>query len=224
MISWCGGYFYHPLSSSTNFSKIMLHDSTWQTKYSAYFDNFIYEGYCSYPYSKQSNSFLENLESQSFTTENQLFSSPLPLFCMDLCTLLLRRAAPPSGGWPPPASDGGRGLGLCSYIIDVNMSVYHYAVNQSVSASWLSWSRSDAQLTEWCLATSGLTPHECYHPSRTVCCDADYVASLHSAPNRLLYCLYSESGLFWAIQLTGNNNPPLLLKIWRIIHSSRTAC
>ena len=33
-----------------------------------------------------------------------------------------------------------------------------------VNITWLSRSRSAAQLTERCLATSGLTRHECYHP------------------------------------------------------------
>ena len=36
-------------------------------------------------------------------------------------------------------------------------------------------------------------------PPCTVGRDADSVASSHSAPIRVLYCLYSESGLFWAI-------------------------
>ena len=36
-------------------------------------------------------------------------------------------------------------------------------------------------------------------PTRTVGRDADSVASSHSAPIRVQYCLYSESGLFWAI-------------------------
>ena len=36
-------------------------------------------------------------------------------------------------------------------------------------------------------------------PPRTVGRDADSVASSHSAPIRVQYCLYSESGLFWAI-------------------------
>ena len=34
------------------------------------------------------------------------------------------------------------------------------------------------------------------------------------------YCLYSKSGLFWAKWLSGQNNIPTLLKLWRIIHYS----
>ena len=48
---------------------------------------------------------------------------------------------------------------LCQHICQ---SVNVYTDQKSIF--WLSKSRSAAQLTEWSLATLGLTRHECYHP------------------------------------------------------------
>ena len=39
-------------------------------------------------------------------------------------------------------------------------------------------------------------------------------------PLWVAHCLYSKSGLFWPKWLSGRNNLPSLLKIWRIIRSS----
>ena len=92
-----------------------------------------------------------------------LYQQSLPLVRMDICALPLRSAAPLSGGPLPPTSDRGRDPVLCSVYILIWLSLVS-VYNKQRSISWLSRSRSAAQLTEWCSATAGHTRHECFHP------------------------------------------------------------
>ena len=49
---------------------------------------------------------------------------------------------------------------------------------------------------------------------------AALLTQLLAHPLWVSYCLYSKSGLFWANWLSGQNNIPTMLNIWRIIYSS----
>ena len=142
--------------------------------------------YCSYHYFNHTHFFLENLVLQSFTTENRLFSSYINNLYLysGWISALFRCAA--------------QRCPLVGHRLCPQTEVMFLASAAAICPC-VKVSRSAAQLTEWCLATSGHTRHECYHPSRTVGRDADSVASSHSTPIRVQYCLYSESGLFWAI-------------------------
>ena len=123
--------------------------------------------YCSYHYFDHPKIFLENPVSQSFTTENQLFSSYInnlylyfvwisALFC---CAAQLR---PLAGNRLRPQTEV---VFLASAaVMSTYVSMCQRIYWSDVNITWLSKSRSAAQLTEWCLATSGLTRHECYHP------------------------------------------------------------
>ena len=142
----------------------------------------------------------ENLVSQSFTTGNL----PFPVHKFTIYTSNMygyprssaaqRSSAPwraTSSGLRQRSSSGTLQQ-LCQHICQ---SVNVYTDQKSIFR--LSKSRSAAQLTEWSLATSAalwVLPPPC-----TVGRDADSVANSHSAPIRVLYCLHSESGLFWAV-------------------------
>ena len=87
---------------------------------------------------------------------------------------------------------------LCQHICHVFMYVsmctlinrqYHLTIQVKIGCptDWVE-SRNLGSNAAWVLS-----------PPCTVGRDADSVASSHSAPIRVLYCLYSESGLFWSI-------------------------
>ena len=188
-----------PLSSSTILPWILCHSIVQQ-------NNQLFASHCISMLCERSTShifisIIHNLFQKSCVTVSHngnsnilvLYQQSLPLFRMDICALPLRSAAPPL-------------VRLCLHLQTEAValaSVVAIWLNDfllyRVNITWLSRSRSAAQLTEWCLATSGHTRHECFHPSRTVGRDADSVASSHSTPIRVQYCLYSDSGLFWAI-------------------------
>ena len=117
---------------------------------------------------------------------------------MDISALPLPSATPRSGGPPPTTSDGGRELVLCSVYIIIWLSFVSVYNNQrSISLDYPGQDR----LPNW---LSGAPQPQCFR--RLHACTpsyrirrADSVASSHSAPLRVLYCIYSESGLFWAI-------------------------
>ena len=86
------------------------------------------------------------------------------------------------------------------YSVYVNIWVYLVAVytNQmsrsldNPGQDWLPNWPSGALQPQGSRRMHAFTPSYCIR-------NADSVASSHSAPSRVQYCLYSESGLFWAI-------------------------
>ena len=117
---------------------------------------------------------------------------------MDISALPLRSAVLRSGSHPPLASDGGRDPVLCSVYIIIWLSLVSVYNNQrSISLDYPGQDR----LPNW---LSGAPQPQCFR--RLHACTPSYcirransVATSHSAPLRVLYCIYSESGLFWAI-------------------------
>ena len=170
-------------------------------------NNFIYEGLLFISLFQLSKIISQNLESQSFTTENWLCSSYInnlylysvwisALFC---CAVQLR---PLAGNRLRPQTEvvfSASAAAISSYMLTcqcINVSMctlirrqYHLTIQVKISCptDWLV-SRNLGSNAAWVLS-----------PPRTVGRDADSVASSHSTPIRVLYCLYSESGLFWAI-------------------------
>ena len=138
-----------------------------------------------------------------------LYQQSLPLFGMDICALPPRSAAPLSGGPPPPASEV---VSIWSYDYPLSMftqirSQCHLTVQVKIGCptSWLnSLNLSPA-------AAKVHLPLVLY---------AALLTQLLAHPLWVSYCLYSKSGLFWAKWLSGQNNIPTMLKIWRVIHSS----
>ena len=162
------------------------------------------KGYCSYPFSNYLNSLLENLESQSFTKANPLclsFIKNLYLYSVWISALFCSAAQRSSALWRVAASGLRRRscswpLQLLCQHIYVNVSMYtlircqyHLTIQVKIGCPTdLVVSRNLGSNAAWVLSLP------C-----TLGRDADSVASSHSTPIRVQYCLYSESGLFWAI-------------------------
>ena len=203
MNSWCGGYFYHFNhqqyfhKSCVSYNKII--DSSPHSIYQPSLFS-IWNVYFSYYHFDRPQFFKILCHSllQQKSTVPVLYQRSLPLIRMDIRALPLRSTAPLPGGPPPPASDGGHDPGLCSVYMIIWISLALVYNNQrSISLDY----PGQDQLPNWLsgapqpLAIHGMnafTPSYCGR-------DADSVASSHSTPIQVQYCLYSESGLFWAI-------------------------
>ena len=97
---------------------------------------------------------------------------------------------------PPPTSGGGCVPGLCSCYVSIYVNVSMYtrsAANVTIRVKIRCPTDWAVSCNLWSNAAWMLSP------PRTVGRVADCVASSHSAPIRVEYCLFSESGLFWAI-------------------------
>ena len=105
-----------------------------------------------------------------------------------------------SSGLRPPASDGGCMPAkcplqrLCEHITILCSCIHKPEVKS------LDYPGQDQLLNCPSGAPQPLA-FRCMHAFTPSYCsrDADSVASLQSTPSRVQYCLYSESGLFWAI-------------------------
>ena len=199
MNSWCGGYCYHSLSSSTIFS-INLVSQSHTT------NNFIYEGLLFISLFQLS----KIISRKSWVTVFYNGKSTMLVLYQNLylysvwISALFRSATQRSSAlWRATAS--GLRRRSCSWPLQ---RLYHH-ICQCVNVSMCTQIRCQYHLTiqvkigcptDWVVSRNlGSNAAWVLSPPRTVGRDADSVASSHSTPIRVLYCLYSESGLFWAI-------------------------
>ena len=138
------------------------------------------------------NNISINLVSQSCLTKKStfhiLYQQSLPLIRLDIHALPLLNKLSWSGlSLRPPREV------VCQLVLLLNVYMFTWFSLMAVYNNQRSDYPGQDRLPNW--LSGALQPLA----TRTVGRDADSVASSHSAPIRVQYCLYSESGLFWAI-------------------------